>query len=118
MKLPQHLLPAALALALAGPPAARAQVLYQIDGVTTGYAPFNNSAGAEAEDNFVANSYQVVPGGERINSFTTILGSGLTNQQIFLAVYRGSSLTNPQAGTGLTRIHTSVGTVTTTQPVL
>lgn len=97
---------------------ARAQYIYQLDQGPafngTLYA-INNSATTETEDNFVANSFVVVPGAEKLTSITFYAGVGLANlpanETITAAIYTGSSLTNPQAGGGLARILAATTTV-------
>lgn len=105
---------AALTLAPITNTSARGDFLYQLD-TNIGNARFNNSQGTETEDNWVANSFQVVAGGETLVSFTFRLGETYSNRAITAAVYRGSSLLNPQAGGGLTLISTTNTTVTGTQ---
>jgi hypothetical protein len=93
---------------------ARSQVTYQIDGwppPSGNYEIFNNSAGAETEDDWVANSFQAVANGNRINSLTFLVGSALTNRSVTVALYTGNSLTNPA---GLSRIAASTNTVNLT----
>jgi hypothetical protein len=75
---------------------------------------FNNSAGPETEDNWVANSFQVAPGGEILTSISLELGETYTNRPITVVIYTGSSLTDPHAGTGLHRVFTTDTTVTGT----
>ena len=95
-------------LLLAAAPMARAQSTYQVDSFVTGtFSGFNNSQGTENEDNFVANSFQVVAGGTTLVSFTFLNGTAATNAPITLVIYTGSSLTKPQAGAGLIRISTT-----------
>ena len=87
----------------------RADFLYslQTTGVV-GSSGFNNSQGSEAEDNFVANSFTVVTAGTHITavSFLAEDGNISANQPATVAIYTGSSLTNPQAGSGLVRVAT------------
>jgi hypothetical protein len=95
-------------------PVARAQVTYQIDGwppATGNYEIFNNSAGTETEDDWVANSFQAVAGGNRLNSLSFAVGNALTNRPVTIAIYTGTSLTNPS---GLTRIVPSTTNVNVT----
>ena len=53
----------------------------------------------------------VVSGGTRLQSISFLLGTSLTNKSVTATIYTGSSLTNPQAGTGLSRIVASTNTV-------
>jgi hypothetical protein len=97
-----------------GTPGAKAQVVYQnetLPPATGSYQIFNNSEGTETEDNWVANSFVVKAGGTRLQSISVFLGATLTNQSVTVTIYNGSSLTNPQAGTGLSRILASTNTV-------
>src|SRR3982751_5680882 len=91
-------------LALLGPLGARpaaAGITYQLDSGTGVYGSFNNSQGSETEDNFVANSFTVVPGGTHLTA-VEFSGIGVPNGQSATAViYSGSSLTSPSAGGGL-----------------
>jgi methionine-rich copper-binding protein CopC len=86
---------------------------YSLDNGSGGQR-FNNSFGGETEDDWVANSFQVNPGGETLSSVSFLLGENYTNRAITVLVYTGSSLTNPHAGSGLTRISTTDTTVTGT----
>ncbi|HXE51474.1 MAG TPA: hypothetical protein VN541_00575 [Tepidisphaeraceae bacterium] len=90
-----------------------AQVTYSVDtgGV---YSGFNNSMGSETEDNFVANSFTVAPGGTHLTDVVYIPTPGQlpANQAATVAIYTGSSLTDPTAGGGLVRIVTSTTSVT------
>jgi hypothetical protein len=103
---------AVLLLGLAAP--ARADLIYQLDNGRTNTA-FNNSAVTEAEDNWVANSFRVVPGGEILQSIT--FGLGLVNsllppgETVTALLYKGSSLTNPNAGGGLQLITAATNSV-------
>jgi hypothetical protein len=66
---------------------------------------FNNSAGSETEDNWVANSFQAGAAGDTITSVSFQIGQATyTNRAITVLLYTGSSLTNPHAGSGLTLI--------------
>jgi hypothetical protein len=102
-------------LLLAAPPL-RAQITYQLDGwppATGNYEIFNNSAGTETEDCWVANSFQVTAGGNRINSISFVLGNtqppvSTLNLQVTVALYTGTSLTDPS---GLVRIVPATNTV-------
>ena len=94
--------------------AARAQVTYQLDGwppATGNYEIFNNSQGTETEDDWVANSFTAVAGGNRLNSITFAVGSALSSRPVTIAIYTGTSLTNPS---GLTRIVASTTNVNVT----
>ena len=53
----------------------------------------------------------VVSGGTRLQSISFLLAAALTNKPVTVAIYTGSSLTNPKAGTGLSRIVASTTTV-------
>jgi hypothetical protein len=97
-----------------GTPGANAQVVYQnetLPPASSSYQIFNNSEGTETEDNWVANSFAVKAGGTQLQSISLFLGATLTNQSVTVTIYNGSSLTNPQAGTGLSRIVASTNTV-------
>jgi hypothetical protein len=101
----------AIAVSLGTGAAARADIVYQIDNGTTAQT-FNNSQGTETEDNFVTNSFQVVAGGTRLLSLSFRVGStALTNMPVTAAVYLGASLTNPNAGGGLSLVTTTTQTV-------
>ncbi|MEP7013932.1 MAG: PEP-CTERM sorting domain-containing protein [Verrucomicrobiota bacterium] len=109
----------AVAILLMAVPGARA-LTYQLDGWppagTTQYEIFNNSVGTETEDCWLANSFQVAPGGETINSLTFALGNAnpsvtTLTLQVTVALYTGTSLTNPA---GLVRIIPATNTVTLT----
>ena len=85
-------------------------------GGTTQYEIFNNSLGTEVEDCWVANSYQVIAGGNVINSITFALGNTQNpvptlSLQVTVVLYTGTSLTSP---TGLVRIVPATNTVTLT----
>ncbi len=104
-------------------PCVRAQVTYQVDGWppsgTTQYEIFNNSAGTETEDCWVANSFQTIAGGTRINSITFALGNAqppvtTLTLQVTVALYTGTSLTDPS---GLVRIVPATNTVILTNAV-
>ena len=107
------------AFVLMAAPALRAQTTYQLDGwpptgVGQNYEIFNNSVGTETEDCWVANSFQVTAGGNRINSISFALGNAQPSVttltlQVTVVLYTGTSLTNP---TGLVRIVPSTNTVT------
>lgn len=115
----------AVVAALAAVLPARASHLYTLyNPQTTSQlfnTPFNNSSGNEPEDNFVANSFQVVPGGEKLTSITVLYGAPFNGfpsgpglppgTQVTAAIYTGSSLTDPTAGGGLQRIVASTTTV-------
>jgi subtilisin family serine protease len=85
------------------------QTLSLDDG--SGEEHFNNSLGVETEDNWVANSFQVAPGGQILTSISFLLGENYSNRAITALIYTGSSLTDPHAGSGLTRISTTDTTV-------
>jgi hypothetical protein len=66
---------------------------------------FNNSAGSETEDNWVANSFKAGAAGDTVTSVSFQIGQATyTNRAITVLLYTGSSLTNPHAGSGLTLI--------------
>lgn len=104
---------AAIVTVLAMTSFARAQLIYQVETLAAGSAHeiFNNSVGTETEDCWVANSFTVVAGGTRINSLTFLAGNALTGQQVTVALYTGTSLTNPS---GLIRNVPSTNTATVT----
>jgi hypothetical protein len=85
------------------------QVVYRLDDGSS-EENFNNSQGSETEDNWVANSFQVASGGQTLHAVQFQLGQDYTNHAITVAIYTGSSLTNPHAGTGLTRVNTTTTT--------
>ena len=105
--------PCVLALSLGVAAPARADI-YQVDNGTFGF-PFNNSAFDETEDNWVANSFQVAPDGEVLQSITFQLGILIANlppeETVTALIYTGSSLTDPNAGGGLQRIVAATNTV-------
>ncbi len=76
------------------------------------YEIFNNSEGTETEDNWVANSFQVVAEGTRLVSITFLLGQNVTNQPVSAVIYMGADLYDPSAGGGLVRIATTNATLT------
>jgi hypothetical protein len=78
------------------------------------YEIFNNSETTETEDNWVANSFQVVPEGTRLMSITFQLSARLTNQPVSAVIYMGADLYDPSAGGGLVRIATTNVTLTST----
>jgi hypothetical protein len=99
------------AVLLPGVLSAQSNYVYQLDnGVPN--TVFNNSAGSETEDNWVANSFQVVSGGNILESVEFLAGVSFNNQPIDVVIYTGSSLTNPDAGGGLVRVSTTATTVT------
>ena len=90
---------------------ARADHLYRWDtGVST--ERFNNSEGVETEDNWVANAFEVVAAGTRLVSIQYTLGELFAVQPATLAVYQGIDISDPSAGGGLVRIHTTETTIT------
>ena len=88
------------------------------NGGIVGSGGFNNSATTDVEDNFVANSFTVVPGGTQITSvsFLAAPGSIPANQPAQVAIYLGSSLTDPHAGGGLVRVATGSATLAQQTP--
>jgi len=115
----------ALAATLAVGLSARASHLYALyNPKTTNQAfvtPFNNSFSDDTEDNFVANSFQTVAGGETLKSITVTYGAPFSGfpsgpglpagTQVTAAIYLGLSVTDPTAGGGLQRIDASTTTV-------
>jgi hypothetical protein len=93
---------------------ALADVVYQDDmwPPPDGWEIFNNSEGTETEDNWVANSFQVVPEGTRLLSISFRVGQALSNQDVSAVIYLGADLYDPSAGGGLVRIATTDVTVT------
>lgn len=87
--------------------AAQADVIYQLDSGSYS-TRFNNSATTETEDNWVANSFQVVSGGNHLSSLT-FQADTLNNQVIDAAIYEGNSVTDPS---GLVLISTTSTTLT------
>ncbi|HLJ96909.1 MAG TPA: hypothetical protein VKU02_27340 [Gemmataceae bacterium] len=75
---------------------ARAQTLYTLDWA----GQFNDSAGNEPEDNWVANSFRA-GSNSNIVSITFPIGATFTNQPISAYIYQGFSLTDPTAGGGI-----------------
>jgi hypothetical protein len=65
---------------------------------------FNNSQGVETEDNWVANSFQILPGTQTLLSVSFLVSGSFTNRPITALIYTGSSLTDPHAGSGLTLV--------------
>ena len=95
-------------------PGIQAQVVYMNESLVPtnpNHEIFNNNIGGETEDNWVANSFVVVSGGTRLQSISFLLAAALTNKPVTVAIYTGSSLTNPKASTGLSRIVASTTTV-------
>jgi hypothetical protein len=115
----------AVAATLAAGLPARASHLYTLyNPKTTNQAfvtPFNNSFSNDAEDNFVANSFQAVAGGEVLTSISVTYGAPFRSftggpglppgTQVTAAIYTASSVTDPTAGGGLQRIDSSTTTV-------
>jgi hypothetical protein len=100
-----------LAILVVTPSPSRGGFVYQLDGMGPGsfvvHSGFNNSQTTETEDNFVTNSFQVETGGTRLLSFTFLLGINPppgNNESISAVLYKGASLTDPNAGGGLQRI--------------
>src|SRR5262249_19076951 len=56
---------------------------------------FNNSETTEVEDNWVANSFEVVADGTRLLSVTFFLGENFNKVPVSASIYLGSSLTDP-----------------------
>jgi hypothetical protein len=75
---------------------------------------FNNSLGSEAENDFVANSFTVAAGGTHLTAVNFLAegGSIPANQSATVAIYTGSSLTDPHAGAGLVRVATGSALLT------
>jgi hypothetical protein len=91
---------------------ARAQVLYQLDSGNGGLG-FNNSFSLlDTEDNWVANSFQVVEGGTHLVSLIFLPGWYYTDQPITALVYKGSDLNDPTAGSGLILLTQTDTTIT------
>jgi hypothetical protein len=65
---------------------------------------FNNSQGVETEDNWVANSFQIATGIQKLFSISFLLSGNYTNRAITALIYTGTSLTDPHAGSGLTLV--------------
>jgi hypothetical protein len=87
-----------------------ADVVYQNDQwppASGGYEIFNCSETTETEDNWVANSFQVVEGGTRLLSISFGLSQPLTSQDAFAVIYMGADLLDPSAGGGLVRLATT-----------
>jgi len=97
---------AAFAALMSQASVARAQVRYQLDsGAPT--QRFNNSELDETEDNWVANSYQVVDGGTHIIAVEFPIGTAYSNKPASAAIYQGFDLLDPTAGGGLIRLSTT-----------
>ena len=94
-------------LLLVGVPA-RADHLYQVDDGTS-QERFNNSETTEVEDNWVANSFEVVGKGTRLLSVTFFLGENFNKVPVAASIYLGSSLTDPS---DIVRIYTVDALVT------
>ncbi len=89
---------------------ARAQVQYRWDnGAFT--ERFNDSEGVETEDNWVANSFQVVDGGTHIVSVEFPIGEAYQNLTVDAVIYQGFDLRDPSAGGGLVRMSTTETTI-------
>jgi hypothetical protein len=89
----------------------QAQVQYKLDMYPdVGTELFNNSFGPETEDNWVANSFQVVDGGTRLVSIEIINGQPLSNQPATVLIYSAS---DPMDPTSLTDILQSTDTTLT-----
>jgi hypothetical protein len=99
---------------LVGVSSARADVVYQLDD-NTAQERFNNSETDETEDNWVANAFQVVAGGTRLLSIDLGLGENFNNNPVTVAIYMGTSVTDPS---GLVRIATTDTTLTGAQGTL
>ena len=107
---------------------ASANVLYQKD--TEAFpVNFNNSNTGEVEDVWVANSFTVVAGGEQLDSITFKVGGTAAFQSsgpsyfqgatpVTVAIYTGTSMTDPNAGGGLQLVASSVATASPTADVL
>ena len=90
---------------------ARADFLYRVDsGPST--ERFNNSAGTENEDNWVANAFVVVDGGTRLVSIEYPMGTPFVDQPVTAVIYQGVDITDPSAGDGLVRVQTTDATIT------
>ena len=97
---------AAFAALMSHASVARAQVRYQLDqGAFT--ERFNNSELDETEDNWVANSYQVVKGGTHIIAIEFPIGTAYSNKPASAVIYQGFDLLDPSAGGGLVRLSTT-----------
>jgi hypothetical protein len=93
---------------------ARAQVVYRWDnGIFQ--ERFNNSEGSETEDNWVANAFVVVDGGNRLLSIDWPMGETYSAQAVTVAVYQGVDISDPSAGGGLVLLQTNDATVTGAQ---
>jgi hypothetical protein len=96
---------------------AHAQHLYQLNWGEV----FNNSAGSDTEDNWVANSYTVSAADRtRILSISAPIGLTTTdiytNQPISALIYLGFDVYDPTANGGLVLMHRTDTTFTTTNP--
>jgi hypothetical protein len=98
---------------LGASPLVHAQSAYQLDDGSR-EERFNNSSGNDTEDNWVANSFRVTPFQNVLTGITFQLGENYTNRPITALIYTGTSLTDPHAGSGLTRVSTTTTTVTGT----
>ena len=100
------MLGAAFAALMSHASVARAQVRYQLDsGAPT--ERFNNSEVDETEDNWVANSYQVVKGGTHIIAIEFPIGTAYSGKPASAVIYQGFDLLDPSAGGGLVRLSTT-----------
>jgi hypothetical protein len=73
---------------------ARAQITYA-QAESGNVFRYNLSETDETEDNWITNAYTVVAGGTRLNSITLAVAETYTNRPVTLAIYSGSSLTDP-----------------------
>lgn len=89
----------------------QAQVQYKLDMYPdVGNEGFNNSFDTDIEDNWVANSFQVVDGGTRLVSIEIINSSALNNQPATVLIYSAS---DPMDPTSLTAILQTTNTTLT-----
>lgn len=81
---------------------------------------FNNSANTDTEDNWVANSYTILKGGEQIVGITLPIGGQttdvFTNQPISALIYQGFDINDPTANGGLVLMQETDTTFSTTGP--
>jgi hypothetical protein len=90
---------------------APAQRLYNLDWAER----FNDSAGNETEDNWVANSYTAASGATHIVSISFPINDAFTDQKISGLIYQGFDLNDPTAGGGLILLSQTDTTFTSTR---
>jgi hypothetical protein len=108
---------ATIATLLLFAPPAGAQYTYQLDGWTPDESGnyYCTSISSVPQDILMVNSFTVVSGAQTLTSLEFLAGFSFTSatidQVVTAVIYTGSSLTDPQAGSGLQRIVASTHTV-------